>query len=52
VLCGLTSAQSNGAEICDALEALGLPRTSPFGAGGRSPDAFDPTLGGLVGGTP
>ncbi len=52
MLCGLTSAQDNGAEICDLLEGLGLPRNSPFGAGGRAPADFDPTLGGLVGGTP
>ncbi|MDQ3484981.1 MAG: MCE family protein [Actinomycetota bacterium] len=53
VLCALVSAQSNGSEICDALEGLGLPRSGPFGAGtgANIPDPFDPTLGGLVGGT-
>ena len=50
-LCSLVSANDPSGAACDLIDSLPLPRTSPFapGTGSSSGDAFDPTLGGLVG---
>jgi phospholipid/cholesterol/gamma-HCH transport system substrate-binding protein len=49
VLCALVAANDPDGNVCDLINALPLPRTSPFGTGSRSDDLpFDPTLNGLV----
>lgn len=54
VLCALVSANDPNGSACDLIESLPLPRSSPFapGTGSSVGDAYDPTLGGLVGATP
>ncbi len=50
LLCGFVTNADPSGELCDLIDTLPLPRTSPFGAGtGSSSGAkYDLTLGGLV----
>ena len=52
-LCGLVSQADTSGQVCDAIEAAGLPglgRAAAFGQGGTPTglDRYDPSLGGLV----
>jgi len=49
VLCAFVASNDPNGSICDLIESLPLPRVSPFGTGSSYGDAFDPSLGGLVG---
>ncbi|WP_370249164.1 MCE family protein [Nocardioides sp.] len=51
LLCSLLAANDPNGRLCDLVDSLGLPRTSPFGPGtGTSVTAeSDPSLGGILG---
>jgi phospholipid/cholesterol/gamma-HCH transport system substrate-binding protein len=50
LLCSLIAANDPNGTLCDLIEGLPLPRTTPFspGTGSRFDDDYDPTLNGLV----
>lgn len=52
-LCSLVASNDPNGTECSAIKKLGLPRTGPFGAGSGSfyGDQYDPSLGGILGGS-